>query len=62
MTADLVGYDPAKAAGVFTFGGTGCQVYGDCASPVAWCDVGGGHQSGNSKLSSATQAFWATLK
>lgn len=28
MTADLVGYDPAQAAGVFTFGGTGCMLYG----------------------------------
>jgi len=45
-----------------TFGGAGCQVYGGCASPVAWCDVGGGHQSGNGKLSAATQAFWATLQ
>ena len=28
MTADLVGYDPAKAGGVFTFGGTGSLLYG----------------------------------
>jgi len=28
MTADLVGYDPAQAAGVFTFGGTGTLLYG----------------------------------
>ena len=28
MTADLVGYDPAQAAGVFTFGGTGTTLYG----------------------------------
>src|SRR5436190_17416246 len=28
MAADLVGYDPAKAGGVFTFGGTGCLCYG----------------------------------
>jgi len=28
MTADLVGYDPAQAGGVFTFGGTGCLLYG----------------------------------
>jgi glutamate/tyrosine decarboxylase-like PLP-dependent enzyme len=28
MTAGLVGYDPAKAGGVFTFGGTGCLLYG----------------------------------
>jgi L-2,4-diaminobutyrate decarboxylase len=28
MTADLVGYDPAQAAGIFTFGGTGTLLYG----------------------------------
>ena len=28
MTASLVGYDPAKAAGQFTFGGTGGMLYG----------------------------------
>jgi L-2,4-diaminobutyrate decarboxylase len=28
MTADLVGYDPAQASGVFTFGGTGGLFYG----------------------------------
>jgi len=28
MAADLVGYDPIKAGGVFTFGGTGCLCYG----------------------------------
>jgi glutamate/tyrosine decarboxylase-like PLP-dependent enzyme len=28
MLADLVGYDPAKAGGVFTFGGTGTSLYG----------------------------------
>jgi glutamate/tyrosine decarboxylase-like PLP-dependent enzyme len=28
MTADLVGYDPHRAAGVFTFGGTGTTMYG----------------------------------
>lgn len=27
MAADLVGYDPARAGGVFTFGGTGCNLY-----------------------------------
>jgi L-2,4-diaminobutyrate decarboxylase len=27
MTADLVGYDPAKSQGVFTFGGTGTLLY-----------------------------------
>lgn len=28
MTADLVGYDPGRAGGVFTFGGTGTTLYG----------------------------------
>ena len=28
MTASLVGYDPAKSAGLFTFGGTGTLLYG----------------------------------
>jgi hypothetical protein len=45
-----------------TYGTANCQVYGGCASPILWCDVGGGHQSGNSKLSSTTGAFWPTLK
>src|SRR5262245_42825355 len=28
ITADLVGYDPASVGGVFTFGGTGTNLYG----------------------------------
>lgn len=28
MAADLVGYDPAQSDGLFTFGGTGCTLYG----------------------------------
>ena len=28
MAADLLGYDPRSAGGVFTFGGTGCLLYG----------------------------------
>ena len=28
MTSSLVGYDPARAAGIFTFGGTGTTLYG----------------------------------
>jgi glutamate/tyrosine decarboxylase-like PLP-dependent enzyme len=28
MTADLVGYDPSQAGGIFTFGGTGTLLYG----------------------------------
>lgn len=39
-----------------------CQVYGGCDSPVVWCNVGGGHQSGQSYLSPSGWAFWSTLK
>jgi hypothetical protein len=39
-----------------------CDFYGDCASPVVWCNVGGGHQSGNGQLSATGWAFWSTLK
>ncbi|WP_340819516.1 pyridoxal-dependent decarboxylase [Methanolobus sp. WCC4] len=28
MLADLIGYDTTKAGGIFTFGGTGCNLYG----------------------------------
>lgn len=28
MAAELVGYDPDRAGGTFTFGGTGCMLYG----------------------------------
>lgn len=45
-----------------TFGDDTCDFYGDCASPVVWCDVGGGHQSGNSHLSPTGWAFWSTLQ
>lgn len=44
------------------FGNDTCDVYGDCDSPVVWCDVGGGHQSGNSHLSPTGWAFWETLQ
>ncbi len=27
MSADLVGYDPEKVGGAFTFGGTGAMLY-----------------------------------
>jgi polyhydroxybutyrate depolymerase len=43
-------------------GTANCQVYGGCASPVAWCDVGGTHQSGNSYLSPSGWAFWSALQ
>jgi poly(3-hydroxybutyrate) depolymerase len=45
-----------------TYGGKTCDVYGGCANPVAWCNVGGGHQSGNNLLSPVGWAFWSTLQ
>jgi hypothetical protein len=39
-----------------------CDVYGGCDSPVAYCNVGGGHQSGQSHLSPTGFAFWNMLK
>ena len=27
MLADLIGFDKTKAGGIFTFGGTGCNLY-----------------------------------
>jgi poly(3-hydroxybutyrate) depolymerase len=44
------------------FGNDTCDVYGGCDSPVAWCNVGGGHQSGNGHLGPTGMAFWNTLK
>ena len=41
---------------------TGCQVYGGCASPVVWCNVGGAHQSGNNVIAESAWQFWNTLK
>lgn len=43
MCAGLVGYDPAKAGGVSTFGGTGTELYGvkigvEKAQPGAFCE------------------------
>lgn len=45
-----------------SFDKANCQVYGGCDSPVVWCNVGGGHQSGNGFLSPSGWAFWSTLK
>jgi polyhydroxybutyrate depolymerase len=42
--------------------GSTCQVCGACASPVVWCNVGGGRQSGNGDLSPSGWALWSTLK
>jgi polyhydroxybutyrate depolymerase len=52
MTPTTMSYGPAN----------NCQVYGGCASPVAWCNVGGGHQSGNGLIAAAAMAFWGTLQ
>jgi poly(3-hydroxybutyrate) depolymerase len=40
----------------------GCMVYGNCSSPVVWCNVGGGHQSGQGFIAESSWAFWMTLK
>jgi hypothetical protein len=45
-----------------SFDKANCQVYGGCDSPVVWCNVGGGHQSGNGFHSPSGWAFWSTLK
>lgn len=52
MTPTTMSYGPAN----------NCQVYGGCSSPVAWCNVGGGHQSGNNLIAAASMAFWSTLQ
>jgi poly(3-hydroxybutyrate) depolymerase len=39
-----------------------CDFYGGCANPVVWCNVGGGHQSGNGQLYDTGMAFWKTLQ
>jgi hypothetical protein len=44
------------------FGNATCDVYSGCSSPVAWCNVGGGHQSGLGSLSPVGWAFWSSLK
>ncbi|HEX4406761.1 MAG TPA: hypothetical protein VH560_18105 [Polyangia bacterium] len=40
----------------------GCMVYGNCTSPVVWCNVGGGHQSGQGFIADSSWAFWMTLQ
>jgi hypothetical protein len=47
---------------MMTFGTANCQYYGNCASPVVWCDTGGSHQAGNSYLSPSGWAFWKMLQ
>jgi hypothetical protein len=43
------------------FGTASCQFYGNCSSPVVWCNTGGAHQAGNNYLSPSGWAFWSTL-
>ena len=45
-----------------TFGNDTCDFYGGCNSPVVWCDVGGGHQSGQSHFTTAGLGFWNSLQ
>jgi poly(3-hydroxybutyrate) depolymerase len=52
----------SKTATQMKFGNDTCDFYGGCDSPVVWCNVGGGHQSGNAHLSPTGWAFWSTLK
>ena len=44
------------------FGADTCDFYGNCSSPVVWCNVGGAHQSGQGHLSPTGWAFWSTLQ
>jgi hypothetical protein len=41
---------------------TNCQIYGNCASPVVWCNTGGAHQAGNGFIAESAWQFWNTLK
>jgi hypothetical protein len=43
-------------------GAATCDFYGGCSSPVAWCNVGGGHQSGLGSMNATGWAFWSMLK
>jgi poly(3-hydroxybutyrate) depolymerase len=42
-------------------GDANCQVYGDCAAPVAWCDTGGGHGDPLGYIADSAWAFWTSL-
>ncbi|HVX96635.1 MAG TPA: hypothetical protein VHK47_17090, partial [Polyangia bacterium] len=42
-------------------GTANCDYYGGCSSPVAYCDTGGGHQSGQGYLNPAGFPFWMSL-
>jgi hypothetical protein len=41
-----------------TFGAAGCQLYSGGTAPVAYCNVGGAHQSGIPFIAAAAWAFW----
>ena len=47
---------------MMTFGTASCEVYGNCASPVVWCNVGGAHQSGQGYIAASSWALWNTLQ
>jgi hypothetical protein len=44
-----------------TFGAANCQLYAGCSAPIAYCNVGGGHQSGIPFIADASWAFWSSL-
>src|SRR5450432_2201836 len=52
----------SMTATTMKFGSSSCQLYSGCGSPVAYCNVGGGHQSGLCCLGDAGWAFWTTLQ
>jgi hypothetical protein len=49
-------------SGQMKLGNATCDVYGGCTSPVAWCNVGGGHQSGLGSMNATSWALWSTLQ
>jgi hypothetical protein len=53
----------ATSTSMMTYGkANNCLVYGNCDSPVVWCNVGGNHQSGNQVIAESAWAFWNSLK
>jgi hypothetical protein len=46
---------------MMTFGNAGCQLYSGGSAPVAYCNVGGGHQSGLPFIGDAAWAFWNAM-
>jgi polyhydroxybutyrate depolymerase len=52
----------SMTATTMKFGNSSCQLYSGCGSPVAYCNVGGGHQSGLCCIGDAGWDFWMMLK